>query len=62
MKQRNFNRWAAGLFSIVSALHLIRAVSGWEMQVNGWTIPIWVSWLAFVVLGWLALSSWKLPR
>jgi hypothetical protein len=35
-------------------LQLVRALSGWDITVNGATIPVWASWLAAVVAGALA--------
>jgi hypothetical protein len=54
MDAKSYSRVAGIVFAIVALLQLFRALSGWEITVNGAAIPIWASWLAAVVAGWLA--------
>jgi hypothetical protein len=54
MDARSYSRVAAIIFAIIAILQLARAVSGWEVTVNGSAIPLWASWLASVVAGLLA--------
>jgi len=35
-------------------MQLVRALSGWELMLNGGAIPLWESWVASVVAGTLA--------
>jgi|TARA_Y100000310_G_scaffold342045_2_gene443497 hypothetical protein len=39
---------------LVSILHLVRAFMGWTFIIEGFVIPIWLSYLAFIVLGFLS--------
>jgi len=50
------------VFSLVAILQLTRLVQGWEVSVNGVIIPMWVSGVAFVVSGGLALMLWREGR
>ncbi len=43
------------VFSMIAILQLLRFILGWEVSVNGFTVPVWVSGVAFVVLGGLAV-------
>ena len=45
------------VFAAVAALHLLRAVKGWDLLINDWNLPIWGSWVAVVVLGFLARAN-----
>ncbi len=55
MKATSYARLAAALFAIISALQLVRALAGWPITVGGtMMIPVWASWIAFVVAGALA--------
>ncbi len=45
------------IFLLVAGLHGTRAWLGWELVLNGWSIPIWVSWAAVVILGLLAANG-----
>ena len=54
MDAKIFSRIAAIVFAIIAVLQLVRAISGWEITLNGTAIPLWPSWLASVVAGLLA--------
>ncbi|NDP42698.1 MAG: hypothetical protein GZ089_08280 [Aromatoleum sp.] len=45
--------------SLLALLQLTRALLGWEVTVNGIVIPVWVSGIAFVIAGTLALMLWR---
>jgi hypothetical protein len=55
MDAKSYSRLAAVIFAIIAVLQLVRAVSGWEVAVNGSAVPLWASWLAAVVAGLLAV-------
>lgn len=44
---------------LLAALQATRWLSGWEVNVNHVTIPVWVSGLATIVATGLALMTWK---
>lgn len=50
------------VFSMIAILQLVRFILGWEVSVNGFTVPVWVSGIAFVVLGGLAGMLWREGR
>lgn len=50
------------LLSLLSLLQLIRFLQGWEVLVNGIAIPTWVSALACLVAGGLAIMLWRESR
>lgn len=50
------------VFSLIAILQLLRFVLGWDVSVNGVAIPVWVSGIAFVVLGGLAVMLWREHR
>jgi hypothetical protein len=59
LNQRTYNTLTALLFLIIAALHLLRIVFGWPAQIGGWSIPVWVSWLALVATGVLAALGFR---
>jgi len=60
MKQKSLN-WVAGIiFSLVSILHLVRSILGWEAIIGGVLIPVGASVVAFLISGFLAYSAFKL--
>jgi hypothetical protein len=57
-----FSTIAVVIFSIISLAHLLRFFFQWEVIVNGFIMPQWVSVPAFVVLGALAFMLWREAR
>ena len=53
---------AIALLSLLAILQLTRLVLGWEVSVNGFIVPLWVSGLAFVIAGGLAVMLWREAR
>jgi hypothetical protein len=62
MTLRNFTLLATVIFAIMSVLQLIRAISGWPITIGTAEIPLWLSWIAFVILGGLAVLGFTSAR
>lgn len=54
MTAQSFSRLAAVVFAIIALLQLLRALTGFEIAVGGEIMPVWPSWIAAVVAGFLA--------
>jgi hypothetical protein len=54
-----FTTIAVFVFSLVALLQLLRVVLGWEVIVNGFSIPIWASVVAAAVAAALAAMLWR---
>lgn len=57
-----FTLIAVVLFSLIALLQLLRFILGWQVTVNGVTIPVWVSGIAFVIAAGLAAMVWRETR
>jgi len=53
---------ASILLAAVSLAHLLRALFGVQVTLADWVIPMWVSWVAFVVAGGVAVMLWREAR
>jgi hypothetical protein len=40
-------------------LQLARAIFGWVVTVDAYTVPLWLSWVAFIVAAGLSHFGWK---
>jgi hypothetical protein len=60
--KKPFTIVAIALFSLIATLQLLRFIFGWEVTVNGLSIPVWVSGTAFIVAGGLAVMVWLEAR
>lgn len=49
-------------FSLIALLQLLRFVLGWEVMINGVTVPVWVSGIGFVIAAGLAAMVWRETR
>lgn len=57
-----FTLIAIVVLSLLAILQLTRLLLGWEVSVNGVSIPVWVSGIAFVIAGGLAAMLWRESR
>jgi len=49
---------AATILSLAAFLHLLRIVLWWDLFLAEWFIPFWVSGLAVIIAGYLAVQLW----
>jgi len=62
MDVKSFLRVAGAIFALVSLAHLLRALMGWPVIIAGWAVPLWLSWLAFVIAGALGYFGLTLAK
>jgi membrane associated rhomboid family serine protease len=49
-----FTLLAVIVFALVAVLQLLRVVMGWEVSINGFSVPQWASIIACIVAALLA--------
>ncbi|MDP3958380.1 MAG: hypothetical protein Q8Q36_02890 [bacterium] len=59
MTLHTYAKATAVIFGAVALLHLARVVWGWDMKVDTFMVPVWASWVALLVAGYLAYSGWR---
>jgi hypothetical protein len=62
MNQKTFDLVAGIFFLLIAVGHLLRGIFGWTAVVAGFAVPVWWSWLAFVVVGYLAFEGLRASR
>jgi hypothetical protein len=55
MNRETFCIVAGIIFAVVALLHLLRIYMDWPVVIGDWSVPMWVSWIALVVAGILAI-------
>ena len=55
MDTKTFSLAAGVIFAVVALFHLARIFMEWTVIIGDWSLPMWVSWIALVVAGGLAL-------
>ena len=48
--------------ALIAVLQLVRFLLGWTVTVDGFSIPVWASAIAFVFAGALAVMLWRESR
>lgn len=62
MNQRTFSFVAGVVFGLIALGHALRIVFNLSFVVQGISIPMWASWVAIVVMGYLAFEGFRLAR
>ena len=62
MSQKSFSLAAGVLFLLIALGHVLRIALGASLVVQNIPIPMWVSWIAFIVTGFLAYEGLRLSR
>ena len=62
MTAETYARIAAAIFALISLLQLIRAIQGWPVTIGETTMPLWPSWIAFIVAALLAWMGFAAAR
>jgi hypothetical protein len=62
MDAKTFSLVAGVIFAVVALFHLLRIFLEWTVIIGDWPIPMWVSWIALVVAGGLALLGLRLSE
>ena len=57
MSQKTFSLVAGVFFLLVAVAHVLRITSGASVVIQDTSIPMWASWIAFVVTGYLAYQG-----
>ncbi len=53
-----FTTTAVIVLSLIALVQLLRFILKWEVTLNGAIVPVWLSGIAFVVAGGLAVMVW----
>lgn len=57
LSSRNYYTVSGIVFALVAAVHALRLVRGWEANVDGWQVPMWLNVTVVVLLGYLAYNA-----
>lgn len=62
MVNKDYSLFAGVIFAIIAVLHVLRIVFGWEAMIAGWSVPMWLSWIALLIAGYLGYTGFMLSR
>lgn len=47
-------------FGVIMLVHLARVTGEWEAFIGSWPVPMWVSWAAVFIAGYLAVRGFQI--
>lgn len=47
------------IFTVIAFVQLLRTVLGWPVQVDLFTVPVWLSGVAFLITGGMAIWAFR---
>jgi len=53
---------ASAAFGIMALLHFLRSIFNWPASIGNLNVPVWLSYIAVVVLGYLAWHMYSAGR
>jgi NADH:ubiquinone oxidoreductase subunit 6 (subunit J) len=62
MSQKIYSLAVGLIFLLIAVMHGLRLAFRWEVVLNGWSVPMWVSIVAIAIAAYLAFESLKLGR
>jgi len=51
---------SAIIFGVIAIAHSLRFVFSIEINVMDWAVPLWLSFVAAIIAGYLAFGLWKM--
>lgn len=62
MREKVYHYVASVIFFIIAIFHLARIVYDWQAVMGGVVIPMWVSWAAVIIAGYLFVRGWMFAK
>lgn len=62
MKQKTYLATTSLVFLIILIVHLLRIFNQWDVMIGQAIIPLWVSWVAVILLAYLLYSAHLLRK
>ncbi|HEY8256969.1 MAG TPA: hypothetical protein VIG08_04880 [Gemmatimonadales bacterium] len=59
---RAYLQVSGALFGLIALAHLIRLFRHWEVDVAGYLVPVWASWIGLALAGVLSIWALRLMR
>ena len=59
-KRKTWLRVAATIFVIMALVHFSRLIFRFDFIIGSWEVPLWVSFVAFIIIGFLSVKLYNL--
>ncbi|MBX4191935.1 hypothetical protein KW798_00380 [Candidatus Parcubacteria bacterium] len=58
MNKQTYYALTSIIFGVLAVLHAARLYYGWPANIGGFDIPVWISWFALAIAGYLSMRGW----
>jgi purine-cytosine permease-like protein len=62
MDNKTYYQAVAIIFAIIAIGHAARLYNGWVAVIGSIIVPLWVSWVAVLIAGYLAVRGWQFAQ
>ena len=62
MDRQTYYYSVSAIFAVIALMHLLRIYNGWDAQIGDLMIPLWISWAALFIAGYLAVRGWQFAK
>jgi hypothetical protein len=62
ISMRAYLQISGTLFGLIALGHVLRLVQHWPVDLAGYVVPLWASWLGLVLAGGLSIWALRLVR
>lgn len=62
MSTKLYYKITATVFAVIAVLHAIRVLNGWEATISGFEVPLWMSYVAVLVAGYLSYRGFTTKK
>ena len=59
---KKISLFAGLIFAVVAVFHALRLLYGWEVVINAWAVPVWISGAGVMVTAYLAYHGLRLRK
>ncbi len=62
MNQKKYFAVVSLIFLVIVVMHGLRVLNGWDAAIGGWSVPMWLSYVAIVLGAYLAWTGYHFRR
>ena len=62
MDKKTYYTIVSGIFGIITLAHIARVLYGWDAQIGDIVIPMWASYAAILIAGYLSIRGWQFAK
>ena len=62
LSAKTFLQLVGTIFGVIGAVHLLRLISGWEVVIDGWMVPLWISFVGVVAAWYFSYNAFMLAK